>query len=101
VGTKKEKHLIIMRIVSIEIPVKEPYCNVKIQWKRGDLKLETTSRIVINPDQPCTQVDQIFKKLSAFYRSTKSGKYQQKMAHISVKGQPNGASATAEPGSIK
>lgn len=31
-GTKKEMHLVLMRIVSIDIPVKEAYRQVKIEW---------------------------------------------------------------------
>jgi hypothetical protein len=86
VGTKKEMFLILMRVVSIEIPVKEPFCNVKIQWKRGDLKLETSNRITIDPEVPVTKIDHTFKKYSAFYRNTKTGKYQAKLASLFVKG---------------
>lgn len=86
VGTKKEMHIILMKVISIEIPVREPYCNVKIQWKRGDLKLETSSRIAIQPEEPVTKINHVFKKLSAFYRNTKTNKYQTKLAHLTVRG---------------
>jgi hypothetical protein len=94
-------HIILMRVVSIEVPVREPYCNVKVQWKRGDLKLETTNRIVIDPEVPVTVIDHTFKKYSAFYRNSKTGKYRTKLAQISIKGQANGESAINQPGAIK
>jgi hypothetical protein len=42
-GTKKEKFLIQMKVVSIEIPVKEPVTKITVLWKRGDKKSETIS----------------------------------------------------------
>jgi hypothetical protein len=42
-GTKKEKFLIQMKVVSIEIPVKEKMTGVTVFWKRGDKKSETKS----------------------------------------------------------
>lgn len=85
VGTKKEMHLILMKVVSLEIPVKEPKKNVKIQWKRGDLRLETAQPIELTPESPCVNVLYTFKKLSAFYRGQKSKKYQTKYANLYVK----------------
>lgn len=50
VGTKKEMHLILMKIIAIDIPVKEPTKNIKIEWKRGNLKLETNKAIDLTPE---------------------------------------------------
>jgi len=41
-GAKKEKLYVLMKIISVEIPVKEPYSKIVIQWKRGNKKSETT-----------------------------------------------------------
>ena len=33
---KKEKYYVYMKIVSLEIPVKESFTNVFVEWKRGN-----------------------------------------------------------------
>jgi hypothetical protein len=48
-GTKKEKFLIMMKIISVEIPVKETVTKMSIEWKRGDKKSETKTPFEINP----------------------------------------------------
>lgn len=88
VGTKKEMHLVLMKVISIEIPVKEQTKNVKIEWKRGNLRLETSKQIDISPEAPQAEVGHTFKKLSAFYRNQKTGKYQTKYANLYVKSMP-------------
>jgi hypothetical protein len=50
VGTKKEMHLILMRVVSLDIPVKETARNIKIEWKRGNLRLESKKSVELTPE---------------------------------------------------
>ena len=38
-STRKVMHLIVVKVVSIDVPVKEPVHNIKIEWERGDLKI--------------------------------------------------------------
>lgn len=42
IGYKKEKFYVYMKIVSLEIPVKEPFTNVHIEWKRGNKTMQTS-----------------------------------------------------------
>lgn len=85
-GTKKEKFLIIMKIISVEIPVKESVTRMSIEWKRGNKKSETQNAFELSPESPLALVNEAFSKLSIFYHSTKTGKYQKKIANIRVKG---------------
>ena len=87
VGTKKEMHLVVVRVASIEVPVKEEVSNIKIEWQRGDQKTETSRVYVLTPEQPKTIIDESFQKRSAFYKSSKTLKYHQKLAILTVKGQ--------------
>ena len=42
-GSKKEKYYVFMKIVSVDIPVREIFNKVVIEWKRGNKKSETVS----------------------------------------------------------
>lgn len=48
-GAKKEKFLVIMKILSIEVPVKEPVSRMSIEWKRGKKKSETKNTFDLTP----------------------------------------------------
>ena len=85
-GTKKEKFLVLMKVLSIEIPVKEPVSRMTIEWKRGDKKSETKTPFAITPEQPVAYVNETFSKASVFYRSTKTDKYFKKLVHIRARG---------------
>ena len=85
-STKKEKFLISMKIISVEIPVKEKVTRMSIEWKRGDKKSETKQMFELTPEKPVAFVNEVFSKESMFYRLPKTGKYQQKQALIRVKG---------------
>jgi hypothetical protein len=86
IGTKKEKFLVLMKILSVEIPVKEQVSKMSIEWKRGDKKSETKTPFELSPEQPIAYVNETFSKVSVFYRSTKTEKYFKKLALIKVKG---------------
>jgi len=85
-GTKKEKFLVLMKILSIEIPVKEPHQRITIEWKRGNKKSETKSTFELTKEKPMAVINETFSKSSVFYKSTKNDKYFKKLAHIRVKG---------------
>ena len=85
-GAKKEKFLVIMKILSVEIPVKESISRMTIEWKRGKKKSETRNTFDLSPQKPLALVNETFSKLSVFYRNSKSNKYFKKIANIRVKG---------------
>lgn len=85
-GTKKQKFLIIMKILSVEIPVKEDVQRMTIEWRRGDKKSETKTTFELSPQKPLAFVNETFSKSSVFYLNSKTGKYFKKMAVIRVKG---------------
>ncbi len=78
--------MIIMKLVAIEVPVKEIVYDIKFIWSRGDLTRETKRTYELTPERPRCEIGETFLKLSSFYRSPKNGKYQSKLAHITVKG---------------
>ena len=43
-GSKEEKYYVFMKIISVAIPVKEPYSNIVVEWKRGDQRSVTISQ---------------------------------------------------------
>ena len=85
-GAKKQKFLIIMKILSVEIPVKELVQRMSIEWRRGDKKSETRTTFELDPSKPLAFVNETFSKSSVFYLNSKTGKYFKKMAVIRVKG---------------
>lgn len=52
IGFKKEKFYVYMKIVSVEIPVKEPFTNVRVEWKRGNKRSITEQERFLTPQQP-------------------------------------------------
>jgi hypothetical protein len=105
-GTKKERFLVLMKILSVEIPVRETVTRMSVEWKRGNKKSETKSAFELTPDKPIAYVNETFSKNSVFYRSTKTGKYFKKLAQFRVKGYPlapasfkNGPSGASGQGS--
>ena len=48
-GSKKELHLVLMKILQLEIAVSEPYERISIEWKRGEKKSETKAIFELNP----------------------------------------------------
>jgi hypothetical protein len=48
-GSKKELHMIIMKIIQLEIAVTESYERISIEWKRGEKKSETKAIFDLNP----------------------------------------------------
>lgn len=79
-GTKKEKFLVLMKILSVEIPVKELVQKMTIEWKRGNKKSETKTKFELTPEKPISYVNETFSKNSVFYKSTKTDKYFKKLA---------------------
>lgn len=71
-GYKKEKFFVYMKIVSIEIPVKETFSNVCVEWKRGNKSRITSSDKVLSPLQQVVTFNEIFSKHSIFYRDEKN-----------------------------
>ena len=78
--------MILMKIISLEIPVKETISNIKIEWKRGDLERMSKRVYELRPEEPKCKVSEMFVKLSAFYRNPNNGKYQPKEIKITVSG---------------
>lgn len=85
-GTKKEKFLVLMKILSVEIPVKETASRMSIEWKRGNKKSETKTPFELTKEKPISYINETFSKVSIFYKSTKTEKYFKKLAHFRVKG---------------
>ena len=84
-GTKKEKFFIEMKIISLEIPVKELIEKVKIEWVRGKTKSTTEYFYELSPENPIAKIDENFTNLSVFYKDKKD-KYFKKDALIRVVG---------------
>lgn len=85
-GTKKERFLVLMKILSVEIPVKETVSKMTIEWRRGNKKSETKTPFELTREKPIAYVNETFSKASIFYKSTKTEKYFKKLANIRVKG---------------
>ncbi len=60
--------MIIMKVILLEIPVKEDVYQVRVEWTRGDFKREGKKRIEITPENYRKEVNEIFLKMSAFKR---------------------------------
>ncbi len=60
--------MIIMKVIRVEIPVKEDVYQVRVGWTRGDFKREGKKRIEITPENYRKEVNEIFLKMSAFNR---------------------------------
>ena len=50
IGYKKEKFYVYMKIVSVEVPVKERFTNVAVEWKRGNKSRVTAMSKVLSPN---------------------------------------------------
>lgn len=86
-GAKKEKLYVLMKIISVEIPVKEPHHHLVIEWKRGNKKSETTAADQnLSAESPAAVFLETFTKHSVFFKDNKTGKYHKKMAILKVKG---------------
>jgi len=79
-----------MKVISLEIPVKEVVQNIKIEWTRGDLTRGSKNMYRLSPESQICEVNEMFVKLSAFFRNPTTGKYQSKMMTISVSGETLG-----------
>ena len=76
--TKKEMHIVLMKVLAIEIPVKEIVSNISIQWTRGDFSIGSKihHQYLLKPEaQKCEMNNEMFVKLSTFYRNSTTGKY--------------------------
>lgn len=85
-GAKKEKLYVVMKIISVEMPVKENYTKVVIEWKRGNKKSETQSDQNLSPEAPIAVFLESFTKHSLFYKDNKTLKYHKKVALMKVRG---------------
>ena len=83
-GSKKEKYYVIMKIISVEIPVKEKYTNVHLEWKRGSKKSNTKQTLELTPQNPVAVFLETFSKHSVFY--TKNNTIYKKLINIRIKG---------------
>jgi hypothetical protein len=86
IGSVKEKFYVFMKIISVEIPVKERYTNVVIEWKRGNKKSVTGGDKFISPDYKEAIFDETFTKHSVFYKDQKNNIFFRKLANFRVKG---------------
>ena len=57
IGYKKEKYWVFMKIVSVEVPVKEPFTNVHVEWKRRNKNATTSQDRVLTPEQTIAHFD--------------------------------------------
>jgi len=64
-----------MQIISVQVPVKEKVSDVFIEWKRGDQVDKTRGMVTLTPDCPSASFEDVFKKLSVFYKDEKKGTY--------------------------
>lgn len=62
-----------MRILSVDIPVKEPTTDVTIEWKRGQKKSVAKASSDITPLNHVLLFEDVFKKMSYFYKDEKKG----------------------------
>jgi hypothetical protein len=85
-GSKKEKFLVLMKILQLEISVQEPFEKISIEWKRGEKKSETKAIFELSPHKQQTQINETFTKSSVFFFSHKSQTYFLKLANIRVRG---------------
>lgn len=85
-GSKKERFLVLMKILSLELSVQEPVERISIEWKRGEKKSETKAIFELGPQKHQTQINETFSKSSVFYYAPKSQSYFKKLAQIRVKG---------------
>jgi hypothetical protein len=66
-------HIILMKIVYLEVPVKENVFNIKFIWTRGDLTQESKNKYSLTKSKNHTTVNENFVKLSEFYRNSGTG----------------------------
>lgn len=85
-GSKKERYLILMKILSLEIGVTEPVERISIEWRRGEKKSETSTIFDLSPTKHQTLINETFSKTSVFYFAPKTQTFFKKLAHIKVKG---------------
>ncbi|CDW79311.1 UNKNOWN [Stylonychia lemnae] len=85
-GTKKQKYLISMQIVSIEIPADEMIQRMTLEWRRGKKKFETKNYFQISPERQKVEINEIFSKVSMFYLHQKTNKHEKKDCSLKLKG---------------
>ena len=48
-GSKKERFVVLMKILSLEVSVTEFFDRISIEWKRGEKKSETKAMFELSP----------------------------------------------------
>ena len=77
VFTTKEFFYLQMKILSVDISVKELTTDVIIEWKRGHKKSQAKGSEPLSPLNHVTLFDQTFKKMSVFFKDEKKGNFLQ------------------------
>ena len=85
-GSKKEKYLVLIKILSIEVSVTEVIERISIEWKRGEKKSETKAMFELAPQKHQALINETFSKSSIFYYAPKAQTYFKKLTQIRVKG---------------
>ena len=85
-GYKKEKFFVYMKIIQVEVPVKETFSNVCVEWKRGNKSRITSGSKSLTPQQQVVTFEETFSKHSIFYRDEKNNNTYQKFALFKVRG---------------
>jgi len=88
-GTSKEFFFVQIKILSVDIPVKEITSDVQIEWKRGQKKTMAKMLQELSPLNHVAVMEELFTKMSFFYKDDSKGTYQKKMVMIKVNGVSN------------
>jgi hypothetical protein len=59
--------------------------NVFVEWQRGSTVSKGGRKVNVPPNQPLTQVGELFKKISIFYLSEKQNTYSKKSVVLRLK----------------
>ena len=84
--TQKERYLIVMNILSLKMDVTEDVDKIIIEWRRGNKKSVTRDFYRLSTLNQVTDVGEIFKKLSVFYKDEKKGVFMKKNVLMKLTG---------------
>ena len=87
---EREQFMVIIKVVTLDIPVKEEVKQVHIDWVRGDFKREGQKKFNMGEGlQKVENINEMFLKQSKFIKLKKINQYKPKNCLFNIQGLNN------------
>lgn len=82
----KAKHIVMMKVTQVDIPVDEIVKRITIEWKRGQRRIQSRGTFELAPGQQMATPNESFFHISQFEFVKKYNSYEKKLVHVKLKG---------------